>query len=145
MEVLRDGLTVIEVADRYGVSRQTVHGWPRRYATGGLDALADRSHPAPTAPWSATASSSPRPGGDPSPATGAGSEPGRWSYGGRGRGCTGSPVLIAAIARPHPRTARSRRPCPGGRHPGYAPVLDASDTAAATAWPTFPAEATHVA
>ena len=30
MEVLRDGLTVIEVADRYGVSRQTVHGWLRR-------------------------------------------------------------------------------------------------------------------
>ena len=26
MEVVRDGLTVIEVADRYGVSRQTVHG-----------------------------------------------------------------------------------------------------------------------
>ena len=44
MEVLRDGLTVIEVADRYGVSRQTVHGWLRRYAAGGLDALADRSH-----------------------------------------------------------------------------------------------------
>ena len=44
MEVMRDGLTVIEVADRYGVSRQTVHGWLRRYRTGGLDALADRSH-----------------------------------------------------------------------------------------------------
>jgi transposase InsO family protein len=44
MEVLRDGLTVIEVAERYGVSRQAVHGWLRRYATGGLDALADRSH-----------------------------------------------------------------------------------------------------
>jgi transposase InsO family protein len=44
MEVLRDGLTVVEVADRYGVSRQTVHGWLRRYASGGLDALADRSH-----------------------------------------------------------------------------------------------------
>jgi transposase InsO family protein len=44
MEVLRDGLKVIEVADRYGVSRQTVHGWLRRYAAGGLDALADRSH-----------------------------------------------------------------------------------------------------
>jgi transposase InsO family protein len=44
MEVIRDGLTVIEVADRYGVSRQTVHGWLRRYRTGGLDALADRSH-----------------------------------------------------------------------------------------------------
>jgi transposase-like protein len=43
MEVLRDGLTVVEVADRYGVSRQTVHGWLRRYASGALDALADRS------------------------------------------------------------------------------------------------------
>ena len=54
MEVLRDGLTVIEVAERYGVSRQTVHSWLRRYRTGGLDALADRSHrprqlPAPDA------------------------------------------------------------------------------------------------
>ena len=44
MEVLRDGLTVIEVAERYGVSRQAVHGWLRRYRTGGLEALADRSH-----------------------------------------------------------------------------------------------------
>jgi transposase-like protein len=44
MEVLRDGLTVIEVAERYGVSRQTVHSWLGRYRTGGLEALADRSH-----------------------------------------------------------------------------------------------------
>jgi transposase InsO family protein len=44
MEVIRDGLTVIEVAERYGVSRQTVHSWLRRYRSGGLDALADRSH-----------------------------------------------------------------------------------------------------
>ena len=44
MEVLRDGLTVVEVADRYGVSRQAVHAWLRRYTNGGLDALADRSH-----------------------------------------------------------------------------------------------------
>jgi transposase InsO family protein len=44
MEVLRDGLTVTEVADRYGVSRQAVHSWLRRYAGGGLDGLADRSH-----------------------------------------------------------------------------------------------------
>jgi transposase InsO family protein len=50
MEVLRDGLTVTEVADRYGVSRQTVHGWLRRYASGGLDALADRSHRPNTCP-----------------------------------------------------------------------------------------------
>jgi transposase InsO family protein len=44
MEVLRDGLTVTEVADRYGVSRQAVHSWLRRYTTGGLEALASRSH-----------------------------------------------------------------------------------------------------
>jgi transposase InsO family protein len=44
MEVIRDGLTVTEVAERYGVSRQAVHGWLRHYRTGGLDALADRSH-----------------------------------------------------------------------------------------------------
>ena len=44
MEVLRDALTVTEVAERYGVSRQAVHGWLRRYAAGGLEALADRSH-----------------------------------------------------------------------------------------------------
>jgi len=44
MEVLCDGLTVIEVADRYGVSRQAVHGWLRRWQAGGLEALADRSH-----------------------------------------------------------------------------------------------------
>jgi transposase len=44
MEVLRDGHTVVEVADRYGVSRQAVHRWLRRYAQGGLDALGDRSH-----------------------------------------------------------------------------------------------------
>jgi transposase InsO family protein len=50
MEVLRDGLTVIEVADRYGVSRQTVQGWLGRYRTGGLDALADRSHRPNTCP-----------------------------------------------------------------------------------------------
>jgi transposase len=33
-----------EVASRSQVSRQTVHTWLRRYADGGLDALADRSH-----------------------------------------------------------------------------------------------------
>lgn len=43
MEVARDGLSVIEVAARYGVSRQTVHTWLGRYRAGGLDWLADRS------------------------------------------------------------------------------------------------------
>jgi transposase InsO family protein len=42
-EVL-DGAPVIEVARRYGVVRQTVHEWLRRYAAdGGLANLADRS------------------------------------------------------------------------------------------------------
>jgi transposase-like protein len=30
MEVLSGGVPVIEVADRYGVSRKTVHAWLRR-------------------------------------------------------------------------------------------------------------------
>ncbi len=41
-EVL-DGATVIDVARRNGVARQTVHEWLRRYASGGLAGLADRS------------------------------------------------------------------------------------------------------
>jgi transposase InsO family protein len=43
LEVL-DGASVVEVARRNGVTRQTVHGWLRRYAgAGGLGGLADRS------------------------------------------------------------------------------------------------------
>src|SRR2546430_17411037 len=38
------GCPVIEVAERYGVSRQTLHAWMRRYRDGGLAGLADRSH-----------------------------------------------------------------------------------------------------
>jgi transposase-like protein len=37
MEVIRDGLKVIKVAERYGISRQTMYGWLR--ASAGLDAL----------------------------------------------------------------------------------------------------------
>jgi transposase InsO family protein len=44
LEVLDEGATVTDVARRYGVARQTVHGWLRRYATdGGLAGLVDRS------------------------------------------------------------------------------------------------------
>jgi transposase InsO family protein len=43
LEVLNDGATVTDVARRYGVARQTVHGWLRRYANAGLGGLADRS------------------------------------------------------------------------------------------------------
>src|SRR5215472_17693089 len=40
---VRAGVPVTEVAARFGVSRQSVHAWVRRYAEGGLGALADRS------------------------------------------------------------------------------------------------------
>jgi len=44
LEVLDEGATVTDVARRYGVARQTVHGWLRRYAAdGGLAGLVDRS------------------------------------------------------------------------------------------------------
>jgi transposase-like protein len=38
-----NGATVSDVARRYGVVRQTVHGWLRRYASQGLAGLVDRS------------------------------------------------------------------------------------------------------
>jgi len=44
IEVVRDGLPVSLVAERYGVARQTVHAWLRRYRAEGLEGLADRSH-----------------------------------------------------------------------------------------------------
>jgi transposase len=49
------GVPVIEVAERFGVSRQAVHRWVGWYRDEGLDGLADRSHrphahPAQTAP-----------------------------------------------------------------------------------------------
>jgi transposase InsO family protein len=43
LEVLEDGAPVTAVARRYGVARQTVHEWLRRYAEGGLGGVADRS------------------------------------------------------------------------------------------------------
>ena len=47
LEVLEEGASVTEVARRYGVVRQTVHTWLRRYAEDGLGGLADRpSRPA---------------------------------------------------------------------------------------------------
>ena len=46
LEVLA-GVPVTEVADRYGVSRQSVHTWLRRYRKEGPSGLADRSHKVP--------------------------------------------------------------------------------------------------
>ena len=44
LEVLQARLPVVEVAERYGVSRKSVHAWVRRYQQCGLAGLADRSH-----------------------------------------------------------------------------------------------------
>lgn len=44
MAVQVDGLEVTVVAEKFGVSRQTVHAWLRRYEDGGLEGLADGSH-----------------------------------------------------------------------------------------------------
>jgi transposase-like protein len=41
-EVL-DGATVIDVAMRNGVTRQTVHNWLRRYANSGVAGLVDKT------------------------------------------------------------------------------------------------------
>ncbi len=50
LEVLNDGASVTDVARRHGVGRQTVHRWLRRYASGGLGALADGSSRPDTCP-----------------------------------------------------------------------------------------------
>lgn len=44
MEVVGSLVPVTEVAERYGVSRKTVHAWVHRYEAEGLAGLADRSH-----------------------------------------------------------------------------------------------------
>jgi transposase InsO family protein len=45
------GIPVTEVADRYGVSRQSVHAWLARYREEGPPGLADRSHKVHAHPW----------------------------------------------------------------------------------------------
>ena len=50
LELLRDGAAVSEVALRFGVSRQTVHRWLRRYAARGLAGLVDQSPRPDTCP-----------------------------------------------------------------------------------------------
>jgi transposase InsO family protein len=44
MAVIGDGLSVSQVAEKVGVSRQTLHFWLARYEAAGLDGLVDRSH-----------------------------------------------------------------------------------------------------
>lgn len=51
MEVVSAGAPKTEVAQRYGVSRKTVHEWVRKYEAGGLAGLADRSHRPHHHPW----------------------------------------------------------------------------------------------
>jgi transposase len=44
LAVVRDGLSVGEVAAAFGVTRQSVYRWMQRYEEGGIEALADQSH-----------------------------------------------------------------------------------------------------
>jgi len=47
LAVIRDGIPIVQVAHRFGVSRQAVHRWLRRYEDQGLGGLVDRSHRPP--------------------------------------------------------------------------------------------------
>jgi transposase len=44
LAVIGDGLSVSLVAEKVGVSRQTLHAWLARYESEGLEGLRDRSH-----------------------------------------------------------------------------------------------------
>ena len=48
---VRVGVPVTEVAERYGVSRQSVHTWLVRYRQEGIAGLEDRSHQVHRHPW----------------------------------------------------------------------------------------------
>ena len=47
--VIRDGFSVTEVAEKFGVSRQSLHSWLARYEAGGLEVTAELSEAAPRA------------------------------------------------------------------------------------------------
>jgi transposase InsO family protein len=44
LAVISDGLSISQVAQKVGVSRQTLHAWLARYEAQGLEGLVDRSH-----------------------------------------------------------------------------------------------------
>lgn len=44
LAVISDGLSISQVAEKVGVSRQTLHSWLARYEAQGLEGLVDRSH-----------------------------------------------------------------------------------------------------
>jgi transposase InsO family protein len=44
LAVISDGLSISQVAQKVGVSRQTLHSWLARYEVEGLEGLVDRSH-----------------------------------------------------------------------------------------------------
>ena len=47
LAVIGDGVPIVQVAERFGVSRQAIHRWLRWYEADGLGGLADRSHRPP--------------------------------------------------------------------------------------------------
>ena len=47
---IRDGMKVTEVAEKFGVHRDTVYVWLARYEADGLEGLAERSHRPHTSP-----------------------------------------------------------------------------------------------
>src|ERR1700704_1716035 len=44
LAVISDGLSVSQVAPKFGVSRQTLHSWLARYEVAGLEGFIDRAH-----------------------------------------------------------------------------------------------------
>ena len=44
LAVIRDGVPIVDVARRFGVSRQSVHSWLLRYEQEGMPGLVERSH-----------------------------------------------------------------------------------------------------
>ena len=50
LAVIREGMRITEVAEKFGVDRDTVHSWLARHEAEGLEGLRDRSHRPRTSP-----------------------------------------------------------------------------------------------
>ena len=65
--VIRDGYTVTEVAQKFGVSRQSVHSWIKRYEVGGLEGLGEHTSRPVTSPTQLASRIEARAGATPPP------------------------------------------------------------------------------
>jgi transposase-like protein len=119
LEVLDEGVPVTVVALRYGVARQTVHQWLRRYADeGGLGGLADRSPKPDSCPHQMSAVVEARVVRLRREHPGVGAAADRLGAGPGGRGAAAGPLVgLPGAGAPWPDGGEEAPAAPGGLPP----------------------------